>query len=195
MPKTPARRAYCPACGVNTEVMELLVDGDEAPHCATCGLRLDEPGRGGRPSYSRVITAEDSSLLREMVADALKGAGLAHDVVPCRDGREFVEVCRKSFRDNAPISLAILDVHMPGLNGIDAAEELRTMEKKSGRRSPVPFLFFTIRTCDEAFKKVLNTFHPSAHINKGITSSPDALAQRVCSVVKKLLTSHREGWT
>lgn len=195
MPLQPPEKAYCPSCGVDTEVIVMLAQGDEVKRCGTCGLRLDDIEGPSPPLLTRIVIAEDSTLLREMATDALKENGLAQEVVACRTGEECVEALRRGFQEEKPVNLAILDVHMPGLDGIEAARSLRNMEKEFERPFPVPILFFTVRPCDEDFKKVLNSCHPSAYVNKGVASSPEDLSQRICSVVRKLLATHREGWT
>jgi len=172
----------------------MVAYGNETRHCSICGLRLDDIKESVHPSIPRVVMAEDSSLLREMASDALKDAKLAGEVLSCDNGREFVDACRKIFQEKESLGLAIVDINMPILGGVEAARELRVMEKEFERPFITPILFFSVRTCDQSLKEALNTCHPSAYVNKGVNSSPEKLAQRICTVVRKLLSSHREGW-
>src|SRR5918998_5945568 len=75
----------------------------------------------------RVVVADDSRLMRRMLADALSRQGF--DVVgTAADGDEALELCRK----HRPDALT-LDLHMPGLDGIGVLRALR-----DGRAEAVP---------------------------------------------------------
>ena len=66
----------------------------------------------------RVLVAEDETVIRLDLQGLLQGAGF--DVVgAARDGEEAVELARSECPD-----LAILDVKMPRLDGIDAARKI-----------------------------------------------------------------------
>ena len=75
----------------------------------------------------RVVVADDSRLMRRMLADALGKQGF--DVVgTAADGDEALELCRK----HRPDALT-LDLHMPGLDGLGVLRALR-----DGKADPVP---------------------------------------------------------
>lgn len=66
----------------------------------------------------RLIVAEDHQVVRQGLAALLQQEGF--DIIgEASDGREAVKVCR----DRSP-DVAILDISMPMLNGIDAAREI-----------------------------------------------------------------------
>jgi DNA-binding NarL/FixJ family response regulator len=66
----------------------------------------------------RLIVAEDHQVVRQGLAALLQQEGF--DIIgEASDGREAVKVCR----DRSP-DVAILDISMPLLNGIDAAREI-----------------------------------------------------------------------
>lgn len=78
----------------------------------------------------RVLIAEDESIIRLDLAEMLAGAG--HDVcAQARDGVEAVELAREQRPE-----LAILDVKMPRLDGIEAAR--RIMDER-----PIPIVMLT----------------------------------------------------
>jgi two-component system, chemotaxis family, protein-glutamate methylesterase/glutaminase len=84
-----------------------------------------------RPATSsdarRVVVADDSRLMRRMLADALGRQGF--DVVgTAADGDEALELCRQ----HRPDALT-LDLHMPGLDGLGVLRALR-----DGKAEPVP---------------------------------------------------------
>lgn len=77
----------------------------------------------------RVLVIEDEALLREQLAQALRGAGYTVDVAA--DGTEglyaFTEL---------PVDLAIVDLGLPRLGGLDVVRRARA----AGRRIPVLIL-------------------------------------------------------
>jgi two-component system chemotaxis response regulator CheB len=79
------------------------------------------------PVASRVVVADDSRLMRRMLADALQRQGF--DVVgTAADGDEALVLCR----EQRPDALT-LDLHMPGLDGLGVLRALR-----DGKAEPVP---------------------------------------------------------
>src|SRR5215831_17815840 len=78
----------------------------------------------------RILIAEDETIIRLDLRDLLERAG--HEVVAeARDGEEAVELAR----EHEP-ELAIMDVKMPRLDGIDAARKIL------GER-PIPIVMLT----------------------------------------------------
>jgi two-component system chemotaxis response regulator CheB len=75
----------------------------------------------------RVVVADDSRLMRRMLADALSRQGF--DIVgTAADGDEALELCRR----HRPDALT-LDLHMPGLDGLGVLRALR-----DGKAEAVP---------------------------------------------------------
>ncbi len=70
----------------------------------------------------RVLIADDSELYRGLLTDILKAAG--HDVVgAATDGREAYIMASRLKPD-----VVILDIVMPGMNGLEAAREISALE-------------------------------------------------------------------
>src|ERR671917_1066751 len=104
----------------------------------------------------RVVVADDSRLMRRMLADALSRQGF--DVVgTAADGDEALELCRK----HRPDALT-LDLHMPGLDGLGVLRALR-----DGKAEAVPVV-------------VVSAFSP-AHGARAV----DALAEGAFDLVAK----------
>lgn len=76
----------------------------------------------------RILIADDEQEICAIVALLLRGEG--YDVVTVHDGQSAVERCGED------IDLYILDVNMPRLNGILAADQIR-------RRFDTPIIFLT----------------------------------------------------
>jgi DNA-binding response OmpR family regulator len=84
----------------------------------------------------KILVADDEPSIREILSIQL--ARMGYEVALACDGVEAVEAYESQKPD-----LILLDVMMPRLNGLDACQKIRALEKKSGRR--VPILFLTAR--------------------------------------------------
>jgi AmiR/NasT family two-component response regulator len=90
----------------------------------------------------RILVAEDETIIRLDLVELLRGAGL--DVVgEARDGEEAVSLARSLEPD-----LAIMDVKMPKLDGIDAAR--RILEER-----PIPIVMLTAYGQDELVSRAI----------------------------------------
>jgi CheY-like chemotaxis protein len=186
-----ADRLFCPSCGEKVEYFVMLSEGDEIKHCSVCGLILHQEQAGEEPqlkTLQHVVAAEDSTALLKTVTRMLMDKKITKSVDACKNGEEFITMAVERIKKNQPISLAILDVNMPILNGINAAVIFRAIETGYGRKRPTPILFFTSYKCDDTFKKVLKYCKPAKYINKGTGSSPEQFAERLYQVVAQLLT-------
>jgi DNA-binding response OmpR family regulator len=70
----------------------------------------------GRPT---LLVAEDDPDLLELLVAALRMTG--HEVLPARDGMQALALLR-----SRPIDLAVLDVLMPRMTGLEVVREVRT---------------------------------------------------------------------
>lgn len=77
----------------------------------------------------RVLLADDDRLILSTMGEGLRDAG--YEVLEVTDGRSAVRVCESEHPD-----LAILDIRMPGMSGIEAAHEIR-------ERTDVPFMLLS----------------------------------------------------
>jgi PAS domain S-box-containing protein len=69
-----------------------------------------------------VLLVDDEPLLRDLFAGVLSDAGL--EVVAAGSGEEALKLCRAR---QQPFDLAVLDVLMPGMTGVELAERLREL--------------------------------------------------------------------
>ena len=213
-----AEKTYCPCCGEKVVPLILLNDRNEKElFCKTCGLPLEEDREGApeaarptppaatppappeeapkavpAPLLDHVVIAEDSPLVQEIVSDVLVGQGLARMLSSCITGDEAVARITSLFSHGRKIDLIILDVSMPGMNGVEAAHSLRALEEGMGRETPVPILFFTARQCDADFKQTLKSLSPAMYVNKGSDSDPEKLQERFENIIRKLMDLRRK---
>ncbi|MFF9100867.1 response regulator [Streptomyces rubrogriseus] len=75
----------------------------------------------------RVLIADDEPMIRAGVRAVLATAADIEVVAEAADGHDAVELVRR----HRP-AVAVLDIRMPGLNGIDAAAEIRTAVPGTG---------------------------------------------------------------
>jgi len=138
-----AKRMYCPSCGEDVETFVMLDQGEESHRCFVCGAVLSaEAGTELKP-LEMMLVAEDSMVFREVLKDKITELGISNDVAMAKDGEEFIALFTYRVANDKPISLAVLDIRMPGMNGVNAAMAMRAVEKGLNRRRPVPILFFS----------------------------------------------------
>jgi CheY-like chemotaxis protein len=72
----------------------------------------------------RILHVDDDDAFAELSAHALQRAGFKQPVTRCRDGLLAVNYFSKIDRATAP-HVILLDLHMPGMNGLDVLRWLR----------------------------------------------------------------------
>ena len=200
MPAGPKR--YCMGCGeqVDTNIAER--DGNLETRCLYCGLIISVEKVSGAAGGVQVIEvsgaeeelaawtmiiADDSDFLREFMRKLIMKKGLAHEVIACKDGQEFVAEVTRALAQDKRVDLVVLDLEMPVMDGITAARTLRAVEKKFDLKRKIPILFFSVHRCDDGLRKQLAQAAPASYINKGSDSAPEKLTQRVEDLVHHLL--------
>ncbi len=71
----------------------------------------------------RVLAVDDNATNREILHEQL--AGLGASTTTAADGEAALEALRRATSDGAPLSLAILDMAMPGMDGLQLAGEIK----------------------------------------------------------------------
>jgi DNA-binding NarL/FixJ family response regulator len=96
------------------------------------------------PLRSRVLVADDHAIVRRGVATVLDGVPDFELVAEAEDGLEAVEIAQR-----IPLDLAILDVSMPRMTGLQATVEL------ARRRPDVRVLILSMHDNEEYFFEAL----------------------------------------
>ena len=135
------------------------------PLAALAPSPLPEPRpAAGRIRPLRILVAEDNALNQQVALGLLTGQG--HEVEIAADGREAVEAVRTRHYD-----VVLMDVHMPGLDGLAATREIRRLD---GERACVPIIALSASVLPSETEQCLAA-GMDAHLPKPI--DPAALAE------------------
>ena len=117
----------------------------------------------------KILIAEDESRMRKLIKDFLVRDG--YYVVEAGDGAEALSI----FKESSDISLVILDVMMPNLNGIDVCREIRTI-------SSVPIIMLTAKDSES---DELDSFDSGADEFISKPFSPKILMARIAALIRR----------
>ncbi|MGN0437879.1 MAG: response regulator transcription factor [Lachnospiraceae bacterium] len=120
-------------------------------------------------SQIKIMVVDDESRMRKLVKDFLVKSG--YEVLEASDGEEAIDV----FMDNKDISLVILDIMMPKMDGWETCKELRSM-------SDVPIIMLTAKG-DERDELLGFDLGVDEYISKPF--SPKILVARVEAILRR----------
>ncbi|NOY52605.1 MAG: response regulator [Deltaproteobacteria bacterium] len=179
---------YCLCCDEDVPINTVYRDGKKEITCLYCGFVLGFQEEKKGASASCILTADDSNLIRNLLTDILTNKRLAEDVLSFENGMTFLAEFNQRIIRPDGVSLVILDLQMPVMDGLKTALTLRAVETKLQRDKKTPIIFFSARKCDEALKKQLARCAPAVYFNKGDSPDPANLADRVDRLVNYILT-------
>lgn len=182
-----AKRAFCPSCAEEVDVFITISEGDETPHCSQCGLILKKDEKPSGTTLSTVIIADDSASLRTVVNEFLTSRKIARNVISAENGKDFLSLITRLLKEKVQVSLVILDINMPVVDGINAAKTMRAIEEGMRVSKKIPILFFSVVRADENMRKLLDFLKPAAYLNKGKNASPSELAERLTQILTQLM--------
>ncbi len=82
--------------------------------------------------FRKILIVDDDADTRFMMSEFLHSLGFDHDVVP--DG----QICVETLRRNPNLyALVLMDIHMPGVSGIDASRMLRSEQQDPPKAIPI----------------------------------------------------------
>ena len=81
----------------------------------------------------KILVAEDNNINMEIISELLTMNGL--EVVPACDGKEAVELFEAS--DEGSISMVLMDMQMPEMDGCEAAKAIRALQRSDVRTVPI----------------------------------------------------------
>lgn len=88
---------------------------------------------------TKILVADDDRLILYTLASGLRDAG--YEVIEAEDATRALRLCQEAAPD-----IALLDVRMPGMSGIDLARHLR-------EETDIPFLFLSAYGDDETVRQ------------------------------------------
>jgi CheY-like chemotaxis protein/anti-sigma regulatory factor (Ser/Thr protein kinase) len=130
------------------------------------------PTRDRKRPGLRVLAAEDNRTNRLLLEAMLSPLGL--ELHLASDGSEAVELFRQGGFD-----LVLMDVQMPVMNGVDAAQAIRALERAEGRR-PIPILALSANVMRRQIDQYM-----AAGMN-GFVAKPIAMATLLGAIEKVL---------
>lgn len=98
-------------------------------------------------SINRILVADDEESMRWVLSKALKRKGIAVDLA--KDGDEALSMIQRSAYD-----LAILDIKMPGISGLDLLEKAKEIRQD---------LLFVIMTAEASMKNAVEAMKRGAY--------------------------------
>ncbi|MGE3247754.1 MAG: ATP-binding protein [Beijerinckiaceae bacterium] len=108
------------------------------------------PDEAPAPRFSggfRVLVAEDNDINAMIARKHLERMGAV--VTRAQDGIEAVEMMRLSLAEpDQSYALVLMDIRMPGLDGVEATRRIRALEREAGR-PPARMLALTANAFDE----------------------------------------------
>jgi signal transduction histidine kinase/DNA-binding response OmpR family regulator len=109
--------------------------GAQTVRTPAAGLTIGSAVAGSKtPGRLSVLVAEDNEI-NALLARALLGR-LGHNPTMVESGSAAVAAWHAARDARAPFDLVIMDLHMPGTDGLEAARQIRAAEA-GGRRTPV----------------------------------------------------------
>ncbi|MCD7906907.1 MAG: response regulator, partial [Clostridium sp.] len=115
-------------------------------------------------SDKRILLAEDNDLNREIIADLLANMGLAVDTA--ENGADAVEKFQAAPENY--YAMILMDIQMPVMNGLEAAEAIRSSRHRDAEK--IPIVALSANAFDEDIESSL-CHGMQAHLSKPIDIS------------------------
>jgi len=184
-------KKYCLCCGEDVPYNTISRQGQDQETCQYCGFVLnikkeETKKKNETVTVDCVLLADDSPLTRDVIKAMLLQKKVAESVLAFDDGQQLVSEFTKRLTGHAPVTMIILDLQMPVMDGITTARILRNLEEKF-KIARIPILFFSARKCDEPLKKQMALYSPAVYLNKGSDTDQEILLERVDQLMSYIL--------
>ncbi len=90
---------------------------------------LSDPRAGHSVAPASLLVADDDPQLRELYQMVMERAG--HRVRLARDGRECLDLYRRSLEEHNPYDLVLLDLYMPVMDGRQCLEGIFALDPQA----------------------------------------------------------------
>lgn len=114
---------------------------------ATLEKAVDDAVIDKKANGLAVLVAEDNEINALLVRTMLTRLGHRPTIVG--DGAAAVSAWRTAESTNTPFDLVLMDVQMPGLNGLEAARQIRAVEAERPEAPPAPIMALTANADSE----------------------------------------------
>jgi CheY-like chemotaxis protein len=84
--------------------------------------------RAGLMSGLKILVIEDDSTLRELIQETIHSVG--GQVITAGSGHSALEFFHTAKESHDPFTVAVVDLRMPGLGGIEILEKLRRLDER-----------------------------------------------------------------
>jgi CheY-like chemotaxis protein len=126
-PEPPAKERSAPPPSADAEDSPPVEESPEQPDATVDGSvtigPLAEEGRDGEKSRGRVLLAELTFEVQQVIERTLEERRF--QVVTVRDGQVALEEALIAYRMGQPFRVILMDLQLPGLDGLSAARRLR----------------------------------------------------------------------
>ena len=114
-----------------------------------------------------ILLAEDSKLLRTLLADALAAHGVDAPVVAAQDAESLLVRAERllSEDDASSVLLHVVDIELPGMDGLTLGRKLRQLELLH-RRAPAPMVFFSSKSVTPDVRRAVLECFPARFVEK-----------------------------
>ena len=98
---------------------------------------------------AKILVVDDDAKIREVISRCLETDG--HDVITAENGEKAIKMATKGWKQP---SLVILDVNMPGMNGLEVLQKLKDHRKTC----MIPVLMLTALHDDEIMHAAMGNY-------------------------------------
>ncbi|MEL7587685.1 MAG: response regulator [Prolixibacteraceae bacterium] len=120
-------------------------------HVASTEIMAKEEFKGDTDHKPLKILLVEDNVINQKVS-MLNIRKLGHQVQLAVNGIEAVKV----FSDGNSFDIILMDVHMPGMDGLQATREIRRIEEERGVKHPVPVIAMTATIYEEDIREYKN---------------------------------------